>query len=92
MGPTSAVVLYAVVWFMTFFIALPIKMVTQGDVGKIEPGTHAGAPHEHHLKKKAIITTIIAFVLWGGIVTVILTGAITVRDIDWFNRLGPAAR
>ncbi|MFY0680901.1 MAG: DUF1467 family protein [Thalassovita sp.] len=89
MGLTSGIVLYAVVWFMTFFVVLPIKMVTQGDVGKIEPGTHAGAPHEHHLKKKAIITTILAFVIWAILASIILTGTITVRDFDWFNRLGP---
>ena len=87
MGPTSAIVLYAVIWFMTFFIVLPIRLKTQGDVGQIVPGTQAGAPHEHHLKAKAIITTIIAFVLWGIIAAIILTETITVRDLDWFNRM-----
>lgn len=87
MGPTSAIVLYAVIWFMTFFIVLPIRLKTQGDVGERVPGTQAGAPVEHHLKKKAIITTIIAAVLWGVIATIILGEIITVRDLDWFNRM-----
>ena len=88
MAITSALVLYAVFWFMTFLIVLPIQVQTQGDLGKIVPGTHAGAPEHHHLKKKAWITTGIAFVLWVIACTVILSGVISVRDLDWFNRMG----
>ncbi len=87
MGPTSAIVLFAVIWFMTFFIVLPIRLKTQGDVGEVVPGTQAGAPHEHNLKKKALITTAIAIVLWCVIAGIILSGLITVRDIDWFHRM-----
>lgn len=90
MGITSALVLYAVIWFMTFFIVLPIRVKTQGDIGDIVPGTHAGAPEHHHLKKKAWITTGIACVLWCIIAGIIVSGVITVRDLDWFNRMSPA--
>ena len=90
MSITSAIVLFAVIWFMTFLIAIPIRLKTQGDVGKVVPGTHAGAPEHHQLKKKAIITTIVAAVLWRIITAIILSGWITVRDLDWFNRMNPA--
>jgi len=83
MAITSALVLYAVVWFMTFFIALPIKIETQGDLDNVTPGTPASAPEHHHLKKKAIITTIVATVLWGIITTIILSGWISIADLDW---------
>ncbi len=88
MGITSALVLYAVFWFMTWLIVLPIRVQTQGDLGQIVPGTHAGAPEHHHLKKKAWITTGVAFVLWAIAVVVITSGWISVRDFDWFNRMG----
>ena len=68
---------------------LPIRIKTQGDLGEIVPGTHAGAPEEHHLKKKAWITTLIAVILWAIIAGIIISGLITVRDFDWMNRLGP---
>ncbi|THD76406.1 DUF1467 family protein [Thalassobius vesicularis] len=86
---TSALVLFAVIWFMTFLIVIPIRLQTQGDVGKIVPGTQAGAPEHHNLKKKAMITTAITVVLWCVISGIILSGWISVRDIDWFNRMGP---
>jgi len=90
MSIISAIVLFAVIWFMVFFIAIPIRLKTQGDVGEIVPGTHAGAPADHQLKKKAWITTFVAFLLWVVIAGVIVSGQLTVRDLDMFNRMGPA--
>ena len=54
---TSAFVLFAVIWFLTFLIVIPFKIKTQGDLGTVATGTQAGAPEVHNLKKKAIITT-----------------------------------
>jgi predicted secreted protein len=83
MAITSAIVLYVVIWFLTFFVALPIRVQTQGDLNQIVPGTHAGAPEHHHLKKKAIITTVIAAVLWLIILGIILSGWISISDLGW---------
>lgn len=91
MGITSALVLFAVIWSMTFLIVLPIRVQTQGDLGKIVPGTHAGAPEVHNLRKKAWITTAISLVLWAVISAIILLEVITVRDLDWFDRGTPVA-
>ncbi len=87
MSITSALVLFAVIWFMTFLIVLPIRVKTQGDLGEIVPGTHAGAPEEHHLKKKAWITTGVTFFLWVIIGGIILSGWISVSDFDWTKNL-----
>ena len=87
MGPVSALVLFAVIWFMVFFVVLPLRLVTQGDAGEVVPGTHAGAPTDPQLRKKAKITTIWAFGIWVIIAGTILSGVIEVRDFDWFNRM-----
>lgn len=92
MGITSALVLYAVIWFLTFLIVIPFRVETQGDRGEIVPGTHAGSPEVHNLKKKAWITTAIAACLWALIAGIILSGVITLDDIDWFNRLSTPAQ
>lgn len=89
MSITSALVLFAVIWFMTFLIVIPIRLQTQGDLGDIVPGTQAGAPEHHYLKKKAWITTGITVVLWAIISAIILSGWITVRDLDFHNRMAP---
>lgn len=91
MSITSAIVLYAVVWFLTFLVVIPIRLQTQGDVGKIVPGTQAGAPEHHYLKKKAWITTGVAAVIWLILFWIITQGIIEVRDFDWMNRLPPVS-
>ena len=91
MGITSALVLFAVIWSLMFLIILPIRVKTQGDLGEIVPGTHAGAPEVHNIGKKAKITTVLSLILWGIISTIIISEVITVRDLDWFGRMGPEA-
>ena len=91
MGITSGIVLFAVIWFMTFLVVIPIRIQTQGDLNEVVPGTHAGSPEHHHLRNKAWITTGLSVVLWAIIGGTILSGKITVRDLDtfMFNRMGP---
>lgn len=88
MGITSGLVLYAVIWSMVFLIALPIRVQTQGDLDDVVPGTHAGSPEHHHLKKKALWTTLIACVLWAITATIILSEWISVDDVESLFRAG----
>lgn len=90
MSITSAIVLYAVIWFLVLFVTLPFMKRTQAEAGSIEPGTHASAPAEFNPKRTAWIVTGIATALWVVIAGTILSGVITVRDLDYFNRMGPA--
>ncbi len=91
MSITSAIVLFAVLWFLTFLVVIPIRLQTQGDVGSVVPGTHAGSPEVHNLGKKAWITTGITAILWIVIAGIIFSGMISIRDIDMFNRMDPVA-
>lgn len=87
MGPVSGLVLFAVIWTVVFFIVLPLRLETQGDKGEIVPGTHASSPAEFSFKKKAKLTTWFALPIWAVVAGVILTGAVSVRDFDWFDRM-----
>ena len=87
MSVTSAFVLFAVIWFLTFLIVIPFKIKTQGDMGVVLKGTQAGAPEVHDLRKKAIITTGLSLVLWLLITTLIVSETVTIEDIDLFGRM-----
>lgn len=87
MSVTSAIVLFAVIWFLTFLIVIPFRIKTQGDLGAIVKGTQAGAPEVHNLRKKAIITTGASLVLWLMITLIILSEFITIQDIDFFGKM-----
>lgn len=86
---TAALVLFAVIWFMVFFVVLPLRMVSQGEAGVVEPGTPSSAPADPQIGRKARITTIWAIGLWIVIAGAILSGWISVRDLDWFGRMEP---
>ena len=65
---SAALVLFAVIWFMCLFIILPLKIKSQGEDGKIVPGTPASAPSRPQLKRKTIYVTIISLVLWIALI------------------------
>lgn len=86
MGITSAIVLFLVVWFMLFLIILPVRLQTQGDVGEVVPGTHKSAPVDPQIGRRMRITTYWALPIWAMLAGVILSGWITVDDLDVFGR------
>ena len=88
----SAIVLFAVIWFMTLFVVLPLRMKTQGEAGEVVKGTPSSAPSGVSMKRKFAITSAIAVVIWGACVAVILSGAITIEDFDLFTRFGGELR
>ena len=87
MGPVSGLVLFAVIWTVIFFIVLPLRNETQGEAGEVVPGTHSSSPANFSFKKKAKLTTWIALPIWAVVAVILLTGAVSVRDIDWFERM-----
>lgn len=84
---TAAFVLFAVVWFMVFFIVLPLRLTTQGDAGEVVPGTPKSAPRDEMVGRKARITTVWAVVVWAVLAGIILSGVISIRDIDFLHSL-----
>lgn len=86
---TGALVIFAVLWFLILFIALPIGEKSQSEDGHVVPGTPASAPVDAMLKKKVIWVTIITFVAWVLICWIIWSGMFSVSDFDIFNRMTP---
>jgi len=86
MNVISALVLFAVVWFMVLFVTLPLRLRTQGDVGEVVRGTHAGAPADFKPRRTAGLVTIVSAVIWAGLVAIIWSGAVSVADISVFTR------
>jgi predicted secreted protein len=86
---TGAIVVYAVTWFMVFFIVLPLRFKSQADVGQVVPGTPRSAPAEENVGRSAKITTVVATVIWAIICGIILSGWIGIRDFDFMGRMPP---
>ena len=87
MTVTAALVLYAVIWFLTLFVALPIGVRTQGEEDEVVAGTPSSAPADAMIRRKMLWVTLVASLLWAGIASVILWSGLTIRDIDFFGRM-----
>lgn len=87
MAITSAIVLFAVIWFMLLLIALPMRMKSQGEDGNVVPGTPSSAPADPMIKKKIKWVTLVTILLWVPLCAIILLEIVTVADIDFFDRM-----
>ena len=89
MAITSALVLFAVIWFMLLLMALPMRMKSQEQDGEVVPGTPASAPVNPMIGTKLFWVTVVTFVLWVPLVAFIVSGVVSIHDIDFYNRMGP---
>lgn len=82
MNPAGAIVIYVMVWWCVFFAALPIGVKGRWEEEEKDgvKGADPGAPTAPDLKKKAIWTSLIAFVITGAIVAVAISGVVNFRD------------
>jgi predicted secreted protein len=83
----SAIVLYAVLWFLSLLVALPIRVRTQEEDNCIVPGTPGSAPSDPMIRVKMAWVTLVATLLWAGICAVILWGGLTIEDIDIWGKM-----
>lgn len=76
MSWVSAIVVYVIIWWLVLFMVLPFG-VKQPD--HVEEGHMPGAPESPKLWKKALITSLIAAVLFGGYYWLTESGLITIQ-------------
>ncbi len=84
---TAAIVMFAVIWFLTLFVMLPIGLRTQDEAGEVVPGTPASAPSDPQMRRKFVWVTVITLAIWAPLCAFIVWGGVTVRDIDIWNRM-----
>jgi len=89
MAVTSAIVVFAVIWFLTLFCVLPFGTPSQSDVGEVTPGTPRSAPANPKMKRKFVITTLITVVIWAPLSLAIIYGYISADTMNLFKRFGP---
>lgn len=84
---TSALVLFAVIWFMLLMMALPIRQRSQQETGERVPGTPASAPVNPMVGKKMFWVTVVTVILWLPLVFLIVYGPFTIKDLDFYGRM-----
>jgi len=85
MSIASAIVLFFVIWALVFYMINPLWQTSQSEDGEVVPGTPASAPVDPMIRKKAIITTVIATVLFVLAYSTIEFGWLTLDDISFLE-------
>jgi predicted secreted protein len=88
MNVVTGLVLYAIIWFLTLLVVLQTGITSQDEAGARVRGTHGSAPENPRLGWRFLVTSGVAFCIWAVIAAIILTGAITIEDIDLFTHFG----
>ena len=81
MSPFSAFVVFLLIWWVTLFGVLPMGVGGQAEEGDVFKGSEPGAPVQSDIKRKFVITTMIAAVLWVIVCTVIISGVLSWNDL-----------
>jgi predicted secreted protein len=77
MSVFSLFVVYLLIWWVTLFAVLPFGVVGQNEKGEIVNGSEPGAPADSNIKKKAVITTVIATIIWLLVCFIIISGLLS---------------
>jgi predicted secreted protein len=78
MGVFGLIVVYVIVWWIVFFVALPVGVRQDRAV---EEGHDPGAPDRPMLWRKAAAATVIAAILVGGAYVADQQGWINFREL-----------
>jgi predicted secreted protein len=65
MTVAGGLAVYFVIWWTVLFAVLPFGVRSQAEAGEITQGTEPGAPTLPGLLRKALITTVIAAVVFA---------------------------
>ena len=80
MNWASGIVVYVILWWLLFFMALPFGVKSPHEAGEeAGPGFDAGAPLRTHLWLKVAATTVIAALLWAVAYWLITSDLISFR-------------
>ncbi len=68
MNPFLAVAVYVILWWLSFFLLLPVGATSSHEADEqTVPGADRGAPRTHRLAAKALWAAGIAAILWLGV-------------------------
>ncbi|NVJ99276.1 MAG: DUF1467 family protein [Alphaproteobacteria bacterium] len=80
MNIATIILVYVIAWWLVFFAALPIGVRAQNETEEgVEAGTVPSAPANPNLKKKMIITSLIALAFTVGYYFFATSGLVSFR-------------
>lgn len=86
MRMSSAIAIYFIIWWVVLFAVLPWGIRNSAETGEtVEQGNDAGAPVNPRLGLKALITTIVATIVFIAVYAMINQGWVGLQDIPFLR-------
>lgn len=71
----SGIAVYFIIWWTVLFAVLPWGVRNAHEAGEtVETGNEPGAPVKPRLLLKALITTVVAAIIFAGVYAIIVSG------------------
>ncbi|MBJ3777457.1 DUF1467 family protein [Acuticoccus mangrovi] len=80
MGLGSGIAIYFIIWWLLLFLVLPFGDRRPDPAHERVSGAEPGAPALPRMWRKVIITSLLSFVVFGGVYWV-LTSGLTLEDV-----------
>ena len=83
---SSAIAVYFIIWWVVLFAVLPWGIRNASESGEtVEQGNDAGAPVNPRLGLKAVITTVVASIIYVAVYALINQGWVGLNDIPFLG-------
>ena len=83
---TAALILFAVTWFMVFFVTIQIKTDSQAEVSEdVVAGTPKSAPSGEFVKKYALIALLWTVPIWAFEMWFVQSGLLSIDMFDFYG-------
>jgi predicted secreted protein len=88
MNIASAIAIYFIIWWMVLFIALPFGVRNSHESGiAVEEGHEVGAPIDPKLLQKAVMTTVIATIVFAAFYYAKTHGLLSIENLPFFDSM-----
>ena len=85
---TSAIAVYFVIWWTVLFVVLPMGVRNAAEAGeKVGDGHDAGAPLAHGLRRKAVVTTLVATLVFALVYVVMANNWLETIDLPFLPKI-----
>ena len=83
---TAALILFSLTWTIVFFVTIQINVRTQDEVDHdVIAGTPVSAPEGEHVKRYALIATLITTPIWLFELWFVQSGLLTIEMFDFYG-------
>jgi predicted secreted protein len=86
MNPISGLAIYFIIWWLVLFVVLPFGVRSATEAGEtVQRGNEPGAPVRPMIFQKAVITTLVATLIFGVFYAAVTRGWMSLDALPFYD-------